>query len=178
MVPKPRVWWTAAPHPRGEKTAGLVYSSHLPMENQLIAVIVRFPSALQTTESRDPGGHLSVYQGFLYHQEATFLHRAWKKQTTSKLLLHRGVTFTLRRSFCSILFLNICWPEMALGVIHLLIFHLNRINWLCIELPFLMDPDVAHPRHQSNQTVRNREEGGGRSEEGSLSPLAAGQLFS
>lgn len=25
-----------------------------------------------------------------------------------------------------------------------------------------MDPDVAHPPHQSNQTVRNRGEGGGR----------------
>lgn len=52
-----------------------------------------------------------------------------------------------------------------------------------------MDPDVAHPRHQSNQTVRNREEEGGGWcvvvgvvgfggwGGGSLSPLAAGLLF-
>lgn len=46
------------------------------MENQLIAVIVRFPSALPTTKCRDPGGHLSVYQDLLYHQEAEFHHQA------------------------------------------------------------------------------------------------------
>lgn len=37
---------------RGEKQPRLVYSSHPSMENQLIAVIVRFPSALPTTKSR------------------------------------------------------------------------------------------------------------------------------
>lgn len=56
-----------------EKQPRLAYSSHTSMENQLIAVIVRFPSALPTTKSRDPGGHLSVYQHLLYHQEAAFL---------------------------------------------------------------------------------------------------------
>lgn len=45
-----------------------------------------------------------------------------------------------------------------------------------------MDPDVAHPRHQSNQTVRNREEeeeGGGRSEGGGgrLSPGCRAAFF-
>lgn len=73
MVTKPLVWGTAAPDPRGEKQPRLVYSSHPSMENQLIAVIVRFPSALPTTKSRDPGGHLSVHQDLLDHQEAEFL---------------------------------------------------------------------------------------------------------
>lgn len=73
MDPKPLVCGTVASHPRGGTQPRLVYSSHPCMENQLIAVIVRFPSALPTTKSRDPGGHLSVYQDLLYHQEAEFL---------------------------------------------------------------------------------------------------------
>lgn len=42
------------------------------MENRLIAVIVRFPSALPTTKSGDPGGHLS--RDLQYHQEVGLLH--------------------------------------------------------------------------------------------------------
>lgn len=67
MLPIPLFCETAALCPRAEKQPRLVDSSRSSMENQLIAVIVRFPSALPTTKSRDPGGHLSVYHDLLYH---------------------------------------------------------------------------------------------------------------
>lgn len=58
-APKP-VRGTAAPqettHPRP------VRPSPPSVENHIIAAIVRFPSALPTTKSGDPGGHLSVYR--------------------------------------------------------------------------------------------------------------------
>lgn len=40
-----------------------------------------------------------------------------------------------------------------------------------------MDPDVAHPRHQSNQTVRNRGEEGWQQRGGSLSPGCRAAFF-
>ncbi|CAB1455795.1 unnamed protein product [Pleuronectes platessa] len=93
-LPKPSECGAAASPSAGRKTAaaGIFITS---MENQLIAVIVRFPSALPTTKSRGPGGHLSACAGPRVREKLQFnfhIYQQRKNGSCATEPLYHGFT--------------------------------------------------------------------------------------
>lgn len=146
----------------------------------LIAVIFRFPSALPTTKSGDPGGHLS--QDLLYHQVEGFLH---------PLITAPQTRFILSLKTCSSFYVppsSIWWPEMAPGVIHLLIFPFEwdklTLYWTsfsrgsgCSASATPIKPDSQEQRREGGCWWQERGAEGGGGGGGSFAPGCRAVFF-